>query len=261
MIYFPQLSSGATGQFPIRRRRTTRTVVNRSSDGCEIKLADPGASFTQWHLSYQELSDQELAALEALFQAVEGSLTSFTFLDPADNLLCWSEKQDAAAWQPDPLLQLSGGIADPLGGTGAYLITNPTSTFLTLQQSINAPASLCYCLSVFARSDPNSKIWLIRGSDTDCQAIGPEWTRVSSAGQLQSEAESISFGVGLAPNSTAQIFGVQVEAQPAASLYKSTEDSGGVYDNARFASDAMLISTAGPGRHACEVDIIDVERL
>jgi hypothetical protein len=40
------------------------------------------------------MSDQELAALEALFQAVEGRLTPFTFLDPADNLLAWSEQQN-----------------------------------------------------------------------------------------------------------------------------------------------------------------------
>src|ERR1035438_5577252 len=72
MFYFPQLSSGATGQFPITRQRTARTVVNQSWQGYQVKLADPAAAITDWHLSFAEMSDQELAALEALFQAVEG---------------------------------------------------------------------------------------------------------------------------------------------------------------------------------------------
>ena len=74
MFYFPQLSSGATGQFPITRQRTARTVVNQSWQGYQVKLADPAAAITDWHLSFAEMSDQELAALEALFQAVEGHL-------------------------------------------------------------------------------------------------------------------------------------------------------------------------------------------
>src|ERR1035438_3479533 len=61
MFYFPQLSSGATGQFPITRQRTARTVVNQSWQGYQVKLADPAAAITDWHLSFAEMSDQELA--------------------------------------------------------------------------------------------------------------------------------------------------------------------------------------------------------
>jgi hypothetical protein len=79
VIYFPQLSSGATGQFPIERQRIQRTVVNQSSEDFEVRLADPGAAITEWHLGFDEMSDQELAALEALFQTVEGRLTPSRF--------------------------------------------------------------------------------------------------------------------------------------------------------------------------------------
>ena len=127
------------------------------------QLADPAAAITHWHMSFEEMSDQELAALEALFQAVEGSLTPFTFLDPVDNLLAWSEQQDQPVWQADPLLTLTAGVADPMGGTNAYQITNPTAATLTLQQSIDGPASLDYCLSLYARSDQSEQVWLVRG--------------------------------------------------------------------------------------------------
>ena len=261
MFYFPQLSSGATGQFPITRQRSARTVVNQSWQGYQVKLADPGAEITDWHLSFAEMSDQELAALEALFQAVEGRLTPFTFLDPADNLLAWSEQQSQAVWQAGPLLTLTGGVTDPMGGTAAYQVSNPTAATLTLQQSINAPASLDYCLSVYARSDQSTQVWLVRGSATEAQAIGPVWTRLTSAGQLQDTADSISFGIALDPGATVDIFGIQAEAQTAASLYKQTAETGGVYPNARFRDDALTITTVGPSRHSCELDIVNVEYL
>jgi Conserved hypothetical protein 2217 (DUF2460) len=261
MLYFPQLLSGATGQFPIQKRRVARTVVNQSSEGYNVKLADPAGALIEWHLSFDELSDQELAALEALFQAAEGRLTAFTFMDPMDNLLAWSEEQDQVVWQKDPMLQLSGGAADPLGGTAAFQISNPGGAIQILQQSIDAPASLDYCLSVYARSDQSTRLWLVRGPETDARTIGPDWTRILSAGRLQSTAETISFGMGLDPGSTVQVFGMQAEAQPTASLYKRTTDTGGVYPNARFRDDVLTITTAGPNRHSCELDIVNVEYL
>jgi len=261
MIYFPQLSSRATGQFPLQRQRITRTVVNQSWQDYQIKLADPGAAITGWHLSFNELSDQELAALEALFQTVEGSLTPFTFLDPTDNLLAWSEELEQPAWQPDPLLLLTGGLADPLGGSSGYQLVNNTPARLILQQTINGPASLEYCLSVYAKSDQSTNLYLVRGSECDARSIGMQWQRISSAGQLESSAESITVGVALDPGSAVAVFGMQVEAQSAASMYKSTSQSGGVYQNARFGSDSLIVTTSGPGRHSCELDIVNVEYL
>jgi hypothetical protein len=261
MFYFPQLSSGATGQFPITRQRAARTVVNQSCQDYQVKLADPGAAITSWHLSFQEMSDAELAALEALFQGVEGRLTPFTFLDPADNLLAWSEQQNQAVWQADPLLTVTAGVADPLGGTAAYQVSNPTGATLTLQQSINAPASLDYCLSLYARSDQSMRIWLVRGAMTEAQAITPQWTRPISAGQLQDTADSITFGIALDPGATVDVFGIQAEAQIAASMYKQTAETGGVYPNARFRDDTLTFTTVGPSRHYCELDIVNVEYL
>lgn len=261
MIYFPQLSSGATGQFPLSRQRTTRTVVNQSVQNYQFKLVDSAAAITEWHLSFEEMSDQELAALESLFQAVEGRLTPFTFLDPVDNLLAWSEQQNQAVWQADPLLTLTNGFPDPMGGSAAFQIGNPTAATLVLKQSINAPASLDYCLSLYARSDQSTQVWLVRGSATQALGISPQWIRLSSAGQLQDTAESISFGIALNPGTAVDVFGIQAEAQTTASLYKQTAETGGVYPNARFQSDALTITTVGPSRHSCELDIVNVEYL
>lgn len=261
MIYFPQLSSGATGQFPITKQRIARTVANQSVQNYEVKLADPGAAITEWHLAFEEMSDQELAALEALFQAAEGSLTSFTFLDPTDNLLAWSEQLNQPVWRANSMLTVTGGVADPFGGTGAYEISNATGATIGIQQSIEAPASLDYCFSLYTRSDQSTRVWLSRGSQTEAHPINAAWTRVSSAGQTEDTADSIAFGVALDPGSAVTVFGLQAEAQSAASSYKRTAETGGVYPSARFRDDLLTITTVGPGRHSCDLDIVNVEHL
>ena len=111
MLYFPQLSTGAVGQYPIQKRRLSRTVVNEALGGARVKLPDPNASAVEWTLDFQALSDNERDALAQLFGAVEGQLSDFTFLDPTDNLLFWSEKLDEAVWERNSLLQITAAIA------------------------------------------------------------------------------------------------------------------------------------------------------
>src|SRR4051812_47639950 len=133
MRCFPQLSTGAVGQYPIAKRWRSRTVVNEASDGTRVKLADTGAGEVEWELRFQTLSDTEWAGLEELHTAVEGQLGGFTFLDPTDNLLCWSEKLDEPVWERNSLLTLTAAVADPHGGTGATRVSNTGSGALALQ--------------------------------------------------------------------------------------------------------------------------------
>src|SRR5262249_28067481 len=98
MACFPQLLTGASSQYPIRKRSAYRTIRNLCLDGREIKLTDPAASAIDWTLTFEELIDDEISALRDFFGSVEGRLGTFTFLDPTDNLLAWSERFDEAVW-------------------------------------------------------------------------------------------------------------------------------------------------------------------
>jgi len=73
MLVYPQLGSGALSQFPVRRRRTLRTVANYTADGRAIKLPDPAGAVTEWSLQYAGLTDDEATALEQFFAAAEGT--------------------------------------------------------------------------------------------------------------------------------------------------------------------------------------------
>jgi hypothetical protein len=255
MLVYPQLATGALSQFPVQKRRSLRTVVNTSLDGRAIKLADPGAETTEWQLAYAGLTDDEAAALQQLFAASEGTLNSFTFLDPTGNLFAWSDQLNNAAWSAGPFLSVAGGIADPVGGTNAWRLTNSGAGAQNISQTLSAPAGYLYCFSVFARSLESTPVTVLHGSNRTSQNLGTDWARIIVAASGDPTAESIAFGVEVPAGESADVFGMQVEPQGGASLYKATT-IGGVYESARFHDDVLSITTTGVNCNSATVNIL-----
>ncbi|MGA2267695.1 MAG: hypothetical protein ABSH44_04410 [Bryobacteraceae bacterium] len=260
MLVYPQLITGALSQFPVQKRRRLRTVVNTSLDGRPIKLADPGAEITEWQLAYTGLTDDEVAALQQFFLAVEGTLNTFTFLDPTANLFAWSDHLSNAAWAKGPLLSITGGIADPAGGTNAWHLTDSGAGAQNISQTLSAPAGYLYCFSVFARALEPTSVTLLHGSNRANRILGANWSRITLTDSGDASAESIAFGVELPAGGSADVFGLQVEPQAGASAYKATT-TGGVYENARFRDDVLSITTTGVNCHSATVNIIHANHL
>jgi hypothetical protein len=260
MLVYPQLATGALSQFPFRKQHRKRTVVNRAADGTSIKLADQNGEITQWQLTYADLSDAELEALEQFFAAAEGSLNSFVFLDPAGNLLAWSSKLDEDVWTPGPLLSVAGGVSDPNGGTDAWRLINSGSGPQNIIQTLEAPPGYLYCLSAYVRSAQAVTATMLIGNGRADRTVANQWTRIVFAFNGDATASSISFGLEVPPASGLDVFGLQVEPQSAPSAYKSTA-TGGVYQDARLADDALVITTTGVNRHTCTVNIIHANHL
>ena len=169
MIVFPQLTTGAVGQFPIVRKRKYNAVTNLLADGSAVAYTDSSPRTNSWELTLRDLTDAEAASLEQLFQAVEGRRGTFTFLDPTANLLAHSEELDNACWIKGPMIQLSAGIDDPLGGDRAIRLINAGQTMQTLSQSLPAPAWFAYCFSAYARSAGGSSVLLTRSGSANSQ--------------------------------------------------------------------------------------------
>ena len=260
MLIYPQLATGALSQFPVQKRRRLRTVANTSLDGRPIKLADPGAEITEWQLAYAGLTDDEVAALQEFFAATEGTLNSSTFLDPTANLFAWSDKLDNAAWAKEPFLLVAGGIADPAGGTNAWHLTDSGGGAQNISQTLSAPAGYLYCFSVFARSPQPTAATLLHGTNRAARTLGTNWSRIVLTASGDASAESIAFGMELPAGGSADVFGLQVEPQAGASVYKATT-TGGVYENARFRDDLLSITTTGVNCHSATVNIIYANHL
>jgi hypothetical protein len=256
---YPQLTTGAYSQFPLRKQRRTRTVTNVAADGSSIKLADPNGALTEWQLRYEGLSDTELGNLLNFFAVSEGSLNGFTFLDPAGNLLAWSEDLTNAVWEAGPFLASASGVTDPLGGTNAFSLTNSGEGAQNITQTLNVPAGYTYTLSVYVQAAQPTTVTLQLGAINAQATAVPSWTRISVTGSGDPTAASILFGVELPPG-VIGVFGPQVEVQAEPSAYQKST-TGGVYQDARFGDDTFSFATTDVNKHSVTVNIVYANHL
>ncbi|MGP0076019.1 MAG: hypothetical protein ACLPWF_29220 [Bryobacteraceae bacterium] len=260
MLYYPQLTTGAVSQFPVTRGVKMRTVANQLPSGFTIRMADLGWQKVQWQLRYSNLTDGERSSIESLFEASEGQLNTFTFLDPTDNLLMWSEDWTQPVWTADPLLQVAGGVQDPFGNSAGMQLTNTAQATQQIVQNTAGPSSFVYCYSVYVRSNVPTVIQLVMtaSGQTSLTAVtaGVTWARVTTSTSLSVQQDSVGFGVELPAGAQVNVFGAQVEAQPEAGLYKRTIDLGGVYSNTRFSSDLLAFTASAVNQNACQLGLI-----
>jgi hypothetical protein len=259
MLYFPQLTTGATSQLPCTKRIFQRTVVNEEAHGGTVKLFDPGACAVEWQMQLSGLALEEWAAIDALFEATEGRLGTLQFLDPFGNLLQWSESLSASAWTKDAGLQLVSAVTDPSGTLRATRLTNSGTGEQGLRQSVSVPGWYQYCLSVWARSDQNQRIQLAMTAGTDVSSqwfdTGTTWRRLELSMPLETQAAAVTFGAAVEAGASVDVFGFQAEPQVGASKYKSTTTYSGVYSSAYFLDDELRMTSSAPGEFSCTVRI------
>lgn len=245
MLVFPQLESGAIAQFPAHKTRVRRTVRNVMADGSSVVFADEGAAEVRWTLPLRALSTDEMTAIGSLFAQTEGRLRTFTFVDPLANLLAWNGDLSKPVWQNGPALQMAVGVADPSGGTLAVRVANTGQAAQRLSQTVSAPGWFTYCLSAYIRSAGGGRVRLLRSTASGTQStvvqVSQDWKRSSSTGALTGNDETIAFALELEPGATVEIFGLQAEAQTAASAPMATTVTGGVYAHARFDHDDLSV--------------------
>ena len=260
MRYYPQLTTGALAQYPFVKRRRDRSIVNQAMDGSNTKLHDLNGGEIEWELNYRGLSQSEMEGLQTFFADVEGRLESFTFADPCDNLLAWSESLGQAVWVRDGLLQIAAGIADPAGTTRATRLTNGAQTEQTIRQAVTVNGTHYYCLSLYLKSASPTPVSLTAFTDQASQSAvvsaGNQWRRVESTFTLNSNLSPVRFGISLPAAAIVDVFGLQVEAQINASPYKKTTVHGGVYPESRFNQDELVVGAQGPDDYQTRVLVI-----
>jgi len=242
---YPQLT-----QYPVVKRRSLRTVVNRMQDGRAVRLADPAGGAIEWELRYTGLTDAERATLEDFFAQAEGTLTGFTFLDPAANLLASSGALDHAVWVKGPALALT-----PLH-PGWHVVNSGAGSQSIVQTLGAAPTGWLYCVSAQVRGTAGSCVTMIAGSRQEERTLSGAWQQIA----LANEVDVAAFGLEIPAGGTVDVLGLQVEAQGAPSVYRDSVSSG-VYEGARFADDALDIVTTDVNRHSCTVHIVYVNHL
>ena len=260
MTSFPQLTTGNISQYPLEYKHSIRTIANRLADGNSITQLDIQPVITRWQLRYDCLSDQERSGLEAFFISHEGRLRPFTFLDPAGNLIKWSEDYSKSAWDKGPGINLTAGIEGSEGINSATGITNTSAISQAIKQVIQAPGNFHYCFSFFAKSLAGQTIRTIRqcGSFTklDTIELTTNWKRYAVSGNLQVNVPVISFGIQIEPGGQAGVFGMQVEAQVAPGSYRANQDRSAIHETTHFADDHLSFVQSGPNNNTLTIRLI-----
>jgi len=256
MNYFPQLTSGAVTQYPSGSTLLRRTVVNEAADGRQIRWPDLMGTEIRWECALTEMTDEEWDAVHALFQVVEGRLKPFTFFSPYENLLAWSEDFARSIWMKEALFTLSGGVDDPFGGASAFRAANTAAIDRRISQTVQVPATYRTCFSVWIR---NGSVALTRsaGSLTESRSFTAteKWKRISFEGVHSAAADSTTFGIQISAGGGCDIFGSQLDLQPAPADYVRSAGRSGVYVNARFDDDRLHSVALGPGRKQIKIRV------
>jgi hypothetical protein len=225
-------------------------------DGTKIKMADPSAGITEWILPYSDLTTAEANILEQFFAAAEGRLNGFTFLDPSANLFASSDQLDAAVWERDPWLSVTGGLGDPRGGHSSWTLSNSGAGPQTLAQTLAIPAGYVCCFSVYVLAPQGTPLTLIAGSQRAEKRAAGLWSRIS----FTVTTDIPRFGIELPAETSVQVFGMQLEPQLCPSEYHSSLRSG-VYEDARLGNDILKITATGYNRYSCTINIVHANHL
>jgi hypothetical protein len=254
MSWCPQIGGGSIAQFPIHRRRRWHSIANDLENGARIALPDPAAGKIEWRLSYRDLSDAEATALKALFVASKGSFGAFAFADPLANLLAWSEDLTHPDWQAG-LLGTTPAATDSEGMQKAWTLSNSSPGIQSLSQTIGIPGEYVACFSAWIRSDTAGTVTLQRDGLQATAMIGPGWKQVFVSGAGSAGATHSVASLVLEAGQSADVWGLQFEAQPYASQYKPTIQAIGIYQETYFANDELTMTSTGAGLTDCEITL------
>jgi hypothetical protein len=257
-IAFPQLSSGAQVQYPLRKRRVIQSTVNTFADGSMLASNINANTQCVWDLSYTDLNSADQTALQGHFVACQGPLQPFIFIDPTDNMLSNSSSLTMRAWAADPLLSVTAGATDPLGGATAFTLVNSGQVDQQLKQQILAPANFQYCFSLYALASVSSSLSLglaATSSQSQTYPVTSSWARLVNSVQLSDNELSFTVSIVVPAAQTMVVWGPQLEAQSSPSRYRATASAGGVYQNAHLLGNSVTFESQAPGLFSTLISI------
>lgn len=245
---------------PLSRELAFTTRLNRTPDFTELRAQDQPAPLFRWDLDLGPLSDADFAAVQNFHAARGGAYESFTFLDPLDNLLQWSEDFSQASWQKSSPSQITitFGVADPFGGSAAQTVTNTAGSTNTVSQSIAAnPQGITATGSLWLRGTVTLRL-TDGGSQSFTRTVtAVAWTRFILTGTFASSGAQMTFAVDFGVGASASLFGAQLVALPGAGAYTRTTTLCGFHPNCAFDARPLTHRVIAPGVNQVKLSIVE----
>jgi hypothetical protein len=256
MLFYPQLLSGAIAQFPLRRTYSVSNVTNLQEDGSRFRATGVDPAWVSWELRYDSLTGSEMDALRSFFEVAQGRQKTFTFLDPAGNLLAWSEDLSQAVWEKSPLV--SAAALDSERGK-AFRLSSGGAGAARISQLLACPASALLCFDLWARVEETGGVRLaISDSSGRVErgiALDRKWRRCFVAQQGAGDSLGKTVELTFAEGFQVEVAQLSVSPQRGAGNYVRSGGVSGILTATRFDQDSLTISATDENSFACVVQL------
>jgi len=258
-VLLPQLISKCTVQYRVERSIRRRFLNNALRNGRVIRGEGIRPLSRRWRLSYRGLTREECSAIESFYATVNSSGSEFVFLEPASNLISYSESAADPPWQHDPQLSVTNEEEVTADGTRIHRVTNSGMNSQSLWQDIEITGLGTFCASCCLRSSIVSicALSMKTSSQTASKEVEArdEWKQGYLGAELESEPGPVRVELAIPPGASIQVSAFQLENQPFPSTYKPTAAAGGVHSSAKTVDGSYVVAQIGPDWFDCELTV------
>lgn len=268
MIYFPQLNAGGLlVQRPYTWQQHALTTNEDQPGGRRYARAWRTNPLGRWQLGYPHLTDGELATLEGFFGSIAGRFGTFTWLDPAGNLVQYSEDFAQAAWEKYTVT-VGSAVTDPYGGSRATSCTGTSANSMLAAAVLPAgdASGFVLCGSVWVRAAAPQALsigfidsgFTVLGSTTWTLPAG-QWLRISHRVTLatNSSIRLLIGGFNTWGTVSLDLFGPQVVPMPGPGAYARSPQQWGYHPNCRLDTDVLSVRHLGPNQNSVSLAIAE----
>lgn len=281
MAFFPQINSNLIiTQLPYETGASFETLVEDSPGGARFSFPRRAVNLDhhltkplgRFLLSYSNITDSEIATLQAFFESVKGRYGSFSFLDPGGNLIQYSETFSHASWDKTAgPVTVGAAVQDPFRGNRATSLVGGGGDSRIL--SVIGPATggingYRVCVSVWVNArDPGTSLQIGVVDSTFSQVSATthalpleRWVRISHVATLWN---ANSFRMIVGGNSTwtggrlIYMFGAQASPTKGENGYTASPTNYGYYANCRFDTDSFIVDRLGPNSNSLSLPVVE----
>jgi hypothetical protein len=269
MAFYPQINSNMIiTQLPYATSQEWGTVVQPVETGMRWSFPLRGSGLSgyptgplfRFSINYVNITDSEINTLFTFFQSVRGCWLPFSFLDPAGNLLQFSETFSNSAWTKTS--SLTPGQPDPLGYGDRATTATTGSLKAVVGPSSGGMSGFVVCASAWVKAHSNGTtvtIGLIDNSTstqyTSSAVLNAgNWARLHFTLVLPTNNQFLFY---LNLGNTCDIFGAQVASTKGESGYAATPNNYGYHQYCRFDTDDFVVNSPSPNSNQLALPVIE----
>jgi len=253
---FPLVATTVSVQLPVQRIWKPAQELEMTPGGTWYLRTLPTGEFYEWNLKFSGLLWAEAQTLRDFHADMCGAYHCFRFCDPLRNLLAWSEDLTQAVWT------LSEGLAVTLftipipGVAQGVRIVNSGAAEGQASQTVGCAPTFPYSLATTARSSVGSTMGLLIGEQRMDVATSGQWQTFQFSAIPGGSIDHVTFAIAIPAGGEVELAGVEADFGADSPEYRQSEGRQGLFTQARFKDDALVVSGGEGGVFSAEITVI-----